>query len=66
MKFKLIVISVFVVATTLFGCKKKGVVAQYDATPYNWNIINSTLPVPNLPTDNSLTNQKVMLGNAIL
>ena len=64
MKIKLFLINA-VIATALIGCKKNGVVAHYDATPYIWNIVNNTLPVPNLPNDNSLTNQKVQLGRML-
>ena len=50
----------------MLGCKKEqGVFSVYDVTAYDLNIINNTLPTPNLPSDNPLTVAKVTLGKML-
>ncbi len=50
----------------MIGCKKdKGAVAVYNDTPLTLNLINNTLPIPNLPSDNPLTKSKVALGRML-
>ena len=64
MRIKLFLTFVFII-TIMIGCKKDPVVAVYDNTPYDWNLINNTLPIPNLPADNPLTIQRVNLGKML-
>lgn len=50
----------------LSSCKKdEPKVVEYDDTPYSLKYQNNTLPIPNLPADNPLTNEKVKLGNRL-
>ncbi len=60
----LLVLSGFIVLTS---CKKdpEPYVAEYDSTPYSLQYTNNTLPVPNLPSDNPLTIEKVELGRML-
>ena len=54
------------IITVMLGCKKEqGVFSVYDVTAYDLNIINNTLPTPNLPSDNPLTVAKVTLGKML-
>ncbi|MFT6243763.1 MAG: cytochrome c peroxidase [Salibacteraceae bacterium] len=65
MKVKLL-LPILLLFAVMIGCKKdKGSVAVYDDTPLVLNIINNTLPVPNLPSDNPLTVEKVNLGRML-
>lgn len=64
MNIKLL-LAIAAVTSVLIGCKKNTGVAVYDETPYNWNIINNTLPIPSLPEDNLLTLAKVNLGRML-
>ncbi|MDA7803987.1 cytochrome-c peroxidase [Crocinitomix sp.] len=48
------------------SCKKnEPEIAVYDDTPYALKYANNSLPVPNLPADNSLTVEKVQLGKML-
>jgi len=53
----------------LVACKKDEAsaesTAEYDSTPYTLKYINNTLPIPNLPADNPLTQSKVDLGRML-
>ncbi len=65
-----ILIGLFLLAgVVIYSCKKtdlsnaQGV--KYDPTPYVLDLVNSTLPAPNLPADNPLTKAKVELGRML-
>lgn len=57
----------FILSIALFSCKKEGEITavEYDTTPYELKFLNYTLPPPNLPSDNPLTVQKVLLGKML-
>ncbi len=62
-------LSFIVLAIALIACKKEVVpyteVVAYDDTPYELQLMNSTLPPVNLPGDNPMTVQKVKLGKML-
>lgn len=63
------ILGVFAVLAALlvYSCSKEptGHVVKYDGTPYQLQFVNYTLPAPNLPSDNPLTNAKVKLGRML-
>lgn len=63
LKFSCAVIVLFV----FVSCKKEIEISpvEYDDTPYSLKYINNTLPIPNLPNDNPMTVQKVILGKML-
>lgn len=65
--FNLLVISVF--GLFFVSCSKEKPkitpIAEFTETPYDIIYVNNTLPIPNLPTDNPLTIEKVQLGRML-
>ncbi len=51
----------------VYSCKKDelGSMVKYNPTPYSLQLVNNTLPSPNLPADNPLTVEKVKLGRML-
>lgn len=67
MNSKYLILAFFIASSLIIACKKtsSGTFASYDDAPYALNIINNTLPTPNLPSDNPLTKAKVELGRML-
>ena len=67
MKSKYLILTFLVSSLLIIACKKTttGNFASYDDTPYALNIVNNTLPAPNLPSDNPMTKAKVELGRML-
>lgn len=67
MNSKYLILSVLVSSVVVIACKKTvtGTLASYDDSPYALNIVNNTLPAPNLPSDNPMTKAKVELGRML-
>lgn len=62
---KLVIITLIIIT---ISCKKDPPIidyVEYDGTPYSLKYTNNTLPIPDLPTDNLLTEQKVKLGRML-
>jgi cytochrome c peroxidase len=62
--FILVIILAFIIACKKVATNKGGNITAYDPTPYNLNY-GSTLPAPNIPSDNPLTEAKVKLGRQL-